>query len=244
MIQVFEENSKGNGDNQETDICVKFEFEILNKSKNLSIYQANCMRKINEIKKFTKENRYYIDYYNDQRIKLELEAKQEKSDDEEAITKTESVDTKNDQIKVFTSTFTSALCFYNDKNEHIQSELKVKQETEEYKPEKKDNPQIIEIKSEIKQEVKIESYSKDSPIAKIQPKEAVINSSITKIELKQEPQSTQIGLSEISLIVVTGLSKVYKQGKFLNKVFIYKLFEMKPLNLLKKVLKNRTFLNW
>ena len=59
MVQVLEENSKGNGENKEKEICTKFEHEILLKSKNLSIYQANCMRKINEIKKFTKENKYY-----------------------------------------------------------------------------------------------------------------------------------------------------------------------------------------
>ena len=43
--------------------CVKFEFEIIQKSKNIAIYQANCVRKYTEINKFTKENKHFLEDY-------------------------------------------------------------------------------------------------------------------------------------------------------------------------------------
>ena len=45
------------------DACVKFEFEIIQKSKNIAIYQANCVRKYTEINKFTKENKHFLEDY-------------------------------------------------------------------------------------------------------------------------------------------------------------------------------------
>jgi hypothetical protein len=199
MVQVLEENSKGNAENKETDMCVEFEHDILIKSKNLSIYQANCMRKISEIKKFTKENKYYIDYYNEQQNQL-LEAKeQEQAEDKnKIINKLESDKALNDSsstIKAFSSTFTSALTLFNDKTESDKVIPKLENlsfsKNEDYQP-------IFPVKKEV---IKVEPIKKEPKL--------VLSNNIVKCNLT---------LNDVSQIVVADLSKVYKEGKFLNKV--------------------------
>ena len=47
----------------QTKMCVEFEYDQVKKSKNLSIYQANCIKKIKELKGYTNENKFYLEEY-------------------------------------------------------------------------------------------------------------------------------------------------------------------------------------
>ncbi len=73
MCQVMQENFdlfSSNLENSETkkyELCVKFEYEILMNSKNLSIYQAKCMTKYKEIRNLTVAKISFLkDYMNKQ----------------------------------------------------------------------------------------------------------------------------------------------------------------------------------
>lgn len=64
--QSFDENlsstgSSTRGDEDVDKVCPRMEHEIFAAAKNLIIYQANCMKKINEIKKFTKDKKSFLD---------------------------------------------------------------------------------------------------------------------------------------------------------------------------------------
>ena len=47
-------------DGPEKDYCINFEHEQMTASKNLIIYQANFMKKINEVKRCNKETRLFL----------------------------------------------------------------------------------------------------------------------------------------------------------------------------------------
>lgn len=69
MCQVMQDNFNLFSNNPESteakklELCVKFEYEILEKAKNLSIYQAKCMTKYKEIRNLTAEKKSYLKYY-------------------------------------------------------------------------------------------------------------------------------------------------------------------------------------
>jgi hypothetical protein len=44
-------------------LCIELEYNVLINSKNMILYQANCMKKINEFRKYTKENRSFFNEY-------------------------------------------------------------------------------------------------------------------------------------------------------------------------------------
>ncbi len=234
MVQVLEENSKGKMENKESDLCIEFEHEILIKSKNLSIYQANCMRKISEIKKFTKENKYFIDYYNQQK-KINLESK---NDDEElnSLTKSDQISsfTKDNEqitgnIKTISSTFKTALSFYNDQIVSSNNDLAlIKTESEEVKVEAK-----FTINEEKNQASTTEMVNRNSSHeATIYPTfenhSSSANFSGIESETKNESQKN-LTLNEISMIIIPELSKIYKEGKFQSKVSKIK-FEIRILH--------------
>lgn len=75
--QIFNENASATNTNNAGNICVLIEHEIFISAKNLIIYQANCMKKISELKKYTKEGRSYLTEYEATRLKKEAEAEQE-----------------------------------------------------------------------------------------------------------------------------------------------------------------------
>ena len=77
MCQVMQENfdlfsnDPANSEQAKFDLCVKFEYEILEKSKNLSIYQAKCMTKYKEIRNMTAEKKSFLKDYLEKQAKLE-----------------------------------------------------------------------------------------------------------------------------------------------------------------------------
>jgi hypothetical protein len=204
ICRIFTENSKlldGNEIddtrlNTITDLCVKFEFEIVQKSKNLSVYQANCVRKYTGINKFTKEKKSYLkDYLANLKLEEDLKQKEEQNKQEENDTETinhkiliksqddeKDEDEKNlnalNELKI--SGFTSAKCLL--KNETISEQSKEKSSDS--------------FKSVAKVETKIEKTTQSNEI------------SLEKC----------LSLQDISKLVVIELTKYYKAGKFLNKV--------------------------
>lgn len=77
ICQSFEENVKLYDPGHDVDnvktISVDFEHEIFKNSKNLIIYQSNCMKKINELRKFTKEKKSFMEEYSRRVQEQELE---------------------------------------------------------------------------------------------------------------------------------------------------------------------------
>lgn len=67
MCQVMQENfnlfsnDPANSEQAKLDLCVRFEYEILEKAKNLSIYQAKCMTKYKEIRNMTAEKKSFLE---------------------------------------------------------------------------------------------------------------------------------------------------------------------------------------
>lgn len=79
MCQVMQENfdlfsnNPENTEEKKYELCVKFEYEILEKAKNLSIYQAKCMTKYKEIRNLSAAKKSFLDEYLKQQVKLDLE---------------------------------------------------------------------------------------------------------------------------------------------------------------------------
>lgn len=73
--QAFDDNRTSIDTNarEQENPCAQMEYDIFTAAKNLIIYQANCMKKINEIKKFTNEKRSFVDEY--VRVRREKEEK-------------------------------------------------------------------------------------------------------------------------------------------------------------------------
>jgi hypothetical protein len=115
MVQSLEENLKvfPNPDEDKESLCVTMEHESFSNAKNLIIYQSNCMKKISEIKKFTKDNKSFGDEYKRRAIEMaENEKKEEnlpKPEDEE---ENECGNNKKPSLSVCSSSFTSALKIY------------------------------------------------------------------------------------------------------------------------------------
>jgi len=69
MCQVMQENFNlfsnipENSEAKKYELCIKFEHEILEKSKNLSIYQAKCMTKYKEIRNLTAAKKSFLADY-------------------------------------------------------------------------------------------------------------------------------------------------------------------------------------
>ena len=44
-------------------MCIDIEYEIFDKAKNIILYQSNLIKKLSELKRFTKEKRSFIQDY-------------------------------------------------------------------------------------------------------------------------------------------------------------------------------------
>lgn len=115
--QSFEENAAAANSSRFRSIdelCAKLEHEIFAGAKNLIIYQANCMKKITEIKNCTKEKRSYLAEYEAARVKKdasERQAIEAAADEDEKSSKSGASSTsENKNVNLLqTTSFTSAL---------------------------------------------------------------------------------------------------------------------------------------
>lgn len=109
--QAFDENlsstTMSDSCDQPSDLCAQIEHGIFVSAKNLIIYQANCMKKINEVKKFTKECRSFLAEY--MRLKREAEeATATETNKVESIEQLQTADMKK-EVNLRPTSFTSAL---------------------------------------------------------------------------------------------------------------------------------------
>jgi hypothetical protein len=181
------ENKYKSDDLSEKSICVQIENEIFQKAKNLIIYQANCMKKINEIKKFNKEKVSALDSYlkdkqNKQEIKNEIN-----DENDESETKNDEKDEKSNDFKHanFTTGFTTA--------KSLLSKIEIKQDDIGHKN--------IRVKDDN------ESITKAN-IDKIKTH---------KVNEEKQDDKSKLNLQTISNIVVADLTPLYKERKFESK---------------------------
>lgn len=172
------------------EMCVEFEHEIFQKAKNLVIYQSNCMKKINELKKHTKENKFYLEEY--KKMKEKVDTEDEDSSNNESINHGRDID-KNDSLvepkeekihnaasKFKKPSFTSKPSSSSDSNFKMAGfasastllsfEDKAKTSASLKNEEFNDSLNEISFKEEPKQEIikkieKVESLKKEEPIA-------------------------------------------------------------------------------
>ena len=194
ILQLAEENYSLVGNKYKTDdlneksICAQIENEIFQKAKNLMIYQANCVKKINEIKKCTTEKISFLDSYLKDKQKND-EIKNEKIDNE--ILNDKKNEQSNDFKNLnFSTGFTSAKDLM----------LKCKEEK-------------IETKSEIIKQEKIQKDLNDIPVKRFD----VDKIKIEKGDDKKQDVKSKLDLQSISNLVVLELSPLYKGRKFENK---------------------------
>ncbi len=96
-------------------ICVDIEHDVFQHAKNLIIYQSHIMKKIKEIKDFSKDDKSYMVDYN---------SKQDKSSQEKCAENYQSSTDESLKPLGFTSGFTSAASLMrNEKTEKIQQKL-------------------------------------------------------------------------------------------------------------------------
>ncbi|RNA05219.1 ATP-dependent DNA helicase Q5 isoform X2 [Brachionus plicatilis] len=242
--QTLEENSNQmestvdlNGVNE---LLTEVEYDIFQRSKNLIIYQANSLKKINEIKKSTKEKKSFLTEYKNSKVeKKDSETIKDQEENEEEdkpqIPKGNSR-FKPPRFENFQNNFTSALNLFNDdkniktedeKLEVNENQIKIEQVEEKIKTEsnrielkKEDFEQEI-LRPEPKVadlEVKTEKIKISSPaLIRTVSKRDNTKIKIVNKEKKLETDSKSLDLKQISVIVVTELTILYKTGKFLNK---------------------------
>ena len=221
MIQGLQENLNlfSRFSEDENELCAKIEYEILTGAKNLVIYQSNCMKKISEIKKASKEKRSFYEEYLREREKLEKELEQKRLDNEEelddvvakkyGLKKEPLVGTRSIAIPI-NQGFTCAKSLL--KNEP-KSEIDPCAESNEEFDFKNNFVTALSLNAEHQSDSKIINSTRKS--IKIND----IDEKIKKPEAKKlKTPKKSLNLQSISIIVVSELTGLYKSRKFLDKV--------------------------
>lgn len=196
-------------------LCYDIEFELFDTAKNLIVYQSYFLKKCQEIKRFTKENKSFIADYNKktaEELNAELNSKSIKN---ENVLKAPLLDEK------VNFGFTSALNMLNMNNsvkEEVISnptEVIIDDSTEETK---KQEVKALDDSIEI---VKVETSQSDIK------KEEVEIVEIKPVAEKSKKKRPNIDLRKIGTMVVTSLTPFYKNEKFDNKVSQKKIYILK-----------------
>lgn len=221
-----------------SDLLSNLEYEVFQKSKNLIVYQASSLKKINEVKKATKDKVSFLIEY-----KKTASEKESKTEEKISLEEEEKNDLGQRNLRFkpprFDSTFanfTSALNVFKEekklipeveKSECEKSSLKVETKYENkkeeppieekhfYKPEPMEldliaNTELIKISSP----AIVRTVSSSKFVS--EPLKSKVYDVEKKKEIKQENVKT-LDLKQISVLVVTELTILYKGGKFLNK---------------------------
>jgi hypothetical protein len=222
-------------DYDQTEMCVEFEHEIFQKAKNLVIYQSNSMKKINELKKYTKENRFYLEEY--KKTKDKEDTDKEDSNNEESINlgkdKDDSIveEIHNASSKFKKPSFTNKPSSASDSSFKMSGfasastllnlEDKAKTSASFKKEELNDSIKEYSFKEEPKLE-KVEPKKIEEPKFdyKVPDKNKIISQIDAKPKEKKETKDkgNSLTLQAVSTIVVTELTVLYKAGKFADKV--------------------------
>lgn len=243
--QTLEVNSKTVGydldQNQVNEVLAEIEYDIFQRSKNLVIYQANSLKKINLIMKATREKRSYLDEFKNSQNETKKPEKPnelEENDEDKCLTSKGNVKFKPPRFESFQVNFTSAANLLNDDKKIKKDFEKIeKKENDELKFQQIDTRKNIEIEPLNKQEksiietefvksepmvvdlgIKTERIKISSPaqIRKKKEEEANIKKMNDK-DKKSDAELKKLDLKQISVIVVTELTILYKSGKFSNK---------------------------
>nr|QNH68106.1 ATP-dependent DNA helicase Q5 [Brachionus koreanus] len=243
--QTIEENSNimalNIDQNVISELLSNVEYDIFQRSKNLIIYQANSLKKINEIKKATKEKKSFVnEYLNQKNEKKESETIKEQEDNLEE--EKPQISKGNGKFKAprfenFQTKFTSALNLLNEEksiksdDQTVENDESEKTKVEKVKNEIEMSLEQNELKTnEIKKEsckpepmvedleIKTEKIKISSPaLIKTLPKREDKKIKIFHKEKNIDINTNTLDLKQISVIVVTELTILYKSGKFLNK---------------------------
>ena len=199
-------------------MCIDIEYEIFDKAKNLILYQSNLIKKLSELKRFTKEKRSFIQDYE---TKKRNNIQEMNIDSENSILKEENKEFKKNVPVSSGVGFTSALNIFKntekEKQEYFYQEIKT--EGDESIILLNNSTESIEETKDVK--VKLENSFKEeeleckvNAIYKASSNTDKNNISKSKILSKDEAANLQ----KISKRVVTELTIYYKNGRFLNKV--------------------------
>ncbi len=191
------------GENEEEceTFSIDLEHEIFEKAKNLILYQSNLIKKLTELKKFTKDKKAFINEYKSKKIGYE--------DDK----KFNEIEKKFEYKNIETNFgFTSALNILNIRNNNesscdvVNKEENLDNSVYEIVEEK---PDIVEPEIKIEKNVKIEKgFVSSSSLLQV-------DSQYKKVSAKEQQA---LILQKISKIVVIELTVYYKNGRFSNKV--------------------------
>jgi len=120
-------------EHDQTKMCIEFEFDQLKKARNLSIYQANCIKKINEIKNFSKENKFYLEAYKQSKEMLDEKMHVDRTSCDEIVKTAENLNSPtSNSNNVKMTGFTSALSVFNNIDNAKNSLKELKQETKDF----------------------------------------------------------------------------------------------------------------
>ncbi|CAF0712489.1 unnamed protein product [Brachionus calyciflorus] len=234
------------------ELLTEMEYSVFQGAKNLIIYQANSIKKINEVKKFIKDKKSCLQEYKKSKKQQEVKISKNENDDENAEEEKSDLVQRNGKFKPPrfdnpSANFTSALTLmkeekrpkieiesFEDETKFFKNELECqnlkmiaktedevifKQEQNEkikdmYLREKKCVPEPMVLDLEIKTEkIKICSPSLNRTISN---KKLVSDNLKTEI-FDKETKKNLLDLKQISVLVVTELTILYKGGKFSDK---------------------------
>jgi hypothetical protein len=204
-----------NEDEKCQNLCIDIEFEIFDKAKNLILYQSNLIKKLSELKRFTKEKKSFIKDYETKKSK---ELQEMNIDLENNDLKEETKEFKKEMISNGGG-FTSALNIFNNKNVEI--------EKHEIKTEANDSIIVLDNSTESIEskdiKTKSENFFKEE---KVEFKVNNLQETSLNVNKKTLSKEEAANLQIISKKVVTELTIYYKNGRFLNKVgFLLVIFE-------------------
>ena len=222
-------------------LCIDIEHEIFNKAKNLILYQSNLIKKLSELKRYTKEKKSFIKDYEEKRREEKqnnLLKLQDSSESNQNFLYKEEVkeDVKKGVISNcgFTSAFNIFINKNNEENNEKSETIKVKKEEEDHdssiilldnEEEKGVDIKLektIENEEEIKEaKIKLEkSFENEETFDNTNTSSSAPVSLIVKKSSNSKTSSKEqaLNLQKISKIVVAELTVYYKNGRFVNKV--------------------------
>lgn len=210
----IENSKKWSIDDAECEnFCIECEYEMFKKAKNLIIYQSYFLKKLNEIRKCTNENRCFI--RNAKETNCENSTQEKNINENEQIDRND-IEVENRDSGLIKETinkntfFVSALSILNNHNNEINEEANCEINKASVVRESDEHFNCDNLNTQ-------EKFCKMDSLNKCESEES-INQPSSKLKALKVTEKT-INLQSISKIVVTILTTYYKNGKFLNKVF-------------------------
>ena len=217
----------------ETKMCVEFEYDQVKKSKNLSIYQANCYKKIKELKGYTSENKFYLEEY--KRLTEAINTnKPEEVDDTVNIDNfdaSESSDMTTTKLNNFTKLYDEKKKLLGGFSKQLTKEDDLREDNEKltvksrklvFKPDiemlenNTTNIDLKQIDSVKANRIEIGEYQSDNSKEKQMP--TLLKEKVSVDVKKEVNHIPHLTLETVSAMVVKELTVLYTAGRIINKV--------------------------